>query len=233
MNVHQAKPAAGKAVLFYEKDDFIVRYARGGRERVQERKKFLPVLQIAAGQFANDHRMAGHLVLQQPFAEGTIAIAQVVDPYGSVDENHLRNPAPGDWPQSALGSAEAGQPRGAGPGDQRLQPHMDEGGFLFDSRQGRGLGEHVFFEDDGRSHAHEYASFICICQGRRLETPLATSRLPRPAGAAAIIRKRPRVQRGRGRRRRGGRGRAGPRWRTTRCAGRFRGRCRVRDRVRG
>jgi hypothetical protein len=34
MDVHQAKPAPGKAVLFYEKEYFIVRNALDGRERV-------------------------------------------------------------------------------------------------------------------------------------------------------------------------------------------------------
>lgn len=165
MDIHEAKPASGQAVLLDEKEDFIVRYALNRGERVQQRQQVFSALEIPTGQFANDHRMAGNLVLQQQFAEGVIAIAQVVDPYGSVDEDHLRNPAPGDGSQSALGSAEAGKPRSAGPGNQRLQPHVNEGRFLFDARQSRGLGEHVFFDDEGRSHAHEYASFICICQG--------------------------------------------------------------------
>ena len=64
MDVHQAKPASGKMALFYEIKYFIVRHALDGRERVQKREKFFPALQIATGQFANDHRMAGNLVLQ-------------------------------------------------------------------------------------------------------------------------------------------------------------------------
>lgn len=68
MDVHQAKTASGKAVLFYEKEHFVIRYALVGWERVEEREKFFPVLQITTGQFANDQRMAGNLVLQQQLA---------------------------------------------------------------------------------------------------------------------------------------------------------------------
>ena len=97
MDVHQAQPPSGQAVLFYEIEYFIVRHALDGRELVEEREKYFPALQIATGKFANDHRMAGNLVLQQPFAQGVIAIAQMVDPYGSIDENHFTEFCAGEW----------------------------------------------------------------------------------------------------------------------------------------
>lgn len=165
MDVHQAKSASGQAVLIYKKEYFFIGYALNGGERVKEGENFFSSFQMAAGQFPNDHWVTDNFVLQQPFAEGVIAIAQMIHPYGCVHENHLGFSAPGNGPQASLRSTEAGKSFRARARNQGFQPHMNEGGFSLHTRQLSGLGEHVFFDNDGRSHAYQYAIFLCIRQG--------------------------------------------------------------------
>ena len=63
VNIYKSQTATAKAVLFDKEKYFVVRHAINGRKGMQKRQKFFPALEIPAGQFSDNHRMAGHLVL--------------------------------------------------------------------------------------------------------------------------------------------------------------------------
>lgn len=63
MNIDQSQTAATKAVLFDEKEYFIVRYTLNRGQGVQQRQQFFSALEIPTSQFADNHWMTRHLVL--------------------------------------------------------------------------------------------------------------------------------------------------------------------------
>lgn len=91
---------------------------------------------MTACQFLNDERMtADPSSLKQPF-EPAIAVTEMVNPYGGVNEHQGlsgSSPAAGYGSKGFFSAAQPCQTLGALQGDQRLQTGMDQGGLFSDA----------------------------------------------------------------------------------------------------
>lgn len=68
MDINGPEPLAYQAIFLYELQDLLVFGLTGQGKKLKEREDFLHVLEIAAGQFADDERVAQHFPgSRQPF----------------------------------------------------------------------------------------------------------------------------------------------------------------------
>jgi hypothetical protein len=89
MDVDVTESRAHQAVLLDELQDLLVFCLSGQGKKLQVREDFKPVFEIAAGQFADNERVAQHLpILQQPF-QVRDAFPEMADPDRSVYQNHI------------------------------------------------------------------------------------------------------------------------------------------------
>jgi hypothetical protein len=65
MDVYVTESLGHQAVLLYELQDLLVLGLGGQGKKLQEREDFLPVLEIAAGQLADNERVAHHFPVIQ------------------------------------------------------------------------------------------------------------------------------------------------------------------------
>ncbi len=90
MDVYVTESLAHQAVLLYELQDLLVFGLGSQGKKLQKREDFLSVLEIAAGQFADNERMAQHFpVIQQPF-KIRVSLSKMTNPDRGVHENHLQ-----------------------------------------------------------------------------------------------------------------------------------------------
>ena len=71
MDVKVPKPFSHQMIQFYELEDLFVFCRSYQGKELQEGEDFVPVLQVATGEFTNDIRVTHHLsVIQQSFKVG-------------------------------------------------------------------------------------------------------------------------------------------------------------------
>lgn len=87
MNVNEPKPCPHELILLQEKEKFLESKSKGGRQGLQQRKNFKPVLQIPAGQFPNDKGMGHNLSFLEKILQVLATRPKMLDPNRRINED--------------------------------------------------------------------------------------------------------------------------------------------------
>ena len=110
------------------------------------------VPQISKRKLPCDKGVNEHNALLQRCREGRIAVVEVIDPHGSIDQQHARSPAPWGRLELRLAAAETGEAQCAFTLNQRFQPFPHQCGLFLQAGQRPGLGKEIFVQRNGGSH---------------------------------------------------------------------------------
>src|SRR5665647_372066 len=122
---------------------------------------------MPTGQFAYHKGVTKNLSFLEQGSQARVSIAEMVDPYRRVDENHSLPVAlsPRDGTEVFGRPAKLSKSFGAFPCDKIFEAHSDQGRLFLDAGQLGSPGDQIVVDVDGRSHMHRYAIFAHICQG--------------------------------------------------------------------
>ena len=153
----------------------------GACGRLREQPQDLaPASQRAAGEFADDERMAEHGVFQKQPGELSVGEAQDGRPKRTCRRGSRRLPpdrraTPGNGSKCPFGAAESRQAPGAFSGDQRFKAGPDHRCFLAQAAQLRRPVQQGVVNVQGGPHMHQYARLIHMRQ-RTVRHPRARTR---------------------------------------------------------
>jgi hypothetical protein len=88
MDIHIAQAEHHQPVILNKLQHFFISCGRRHGQRLEQPKDFLSVLQIPAGQLADDEWMGDHVSFLQEFDEAGAARSEMSNPNGCIDENH-------------------------------------------------------------------------------------------------------------------------------------------------
>lgn len=88
MDIDKTDTQTHEPMLIDEEEKLIRSDGESDGESLQQIQDSISVFEIAAGQFPDDIRMASHLTIEQQCFEPAVARAQMIDPDGSIDEDH-------------------------------------------------------------------------------------------------------------------------------------------------
>ena len=71
-----------------EKEKLVLGNGGSDGQSLQQIQDFIPVPDITAGQFPDDLRVASYLGIEKQCLEPVVARAQMIDPDGSINEDH-------------------------------------------------------------------------------------------------------------------------------------------------
>jgi hypothetical protein len=114
------------------------------------------VLQASKSQFADDEGMGKNSSVLQKGDKPFVRIAQMINPYRSVDEDHhraSRDATPRRCLRRRIGSAQSRKPPGAFPFDQSLKCLPHERRPFPDAGESLRFGKKIVVESKGRSHS--------------------------------------------------------------------------------
>jgi len=157
VGVDEPYATAVKVLIVDEGQDLVMLGLPRPRQGMKQFEDCVPPGEGTAGEFADHKRMADDVARLQEHGQLAVAPAQVVDPDGCVDEDHQRHrsarPAPPGHSGSAIRAAEGGKLFGRLSGNQCLEAHADEFGFLMDAGETGGGGERFVIDVERGSHA--------------------------------------------------------------------------------
>jgi hypothetical protein len=142
VGIDEPDATAMEIPILDEGEDFVMFGLLRPRESVKQLEDRLPPRKGTAGEFTDHERMADNIARFQKHRQLTIAPSEVIDPDRRVDESHGRRRLtrpPATWHSGfAIRAAECSEFFGGLTGDQRLEPHADELGFLVDAGEPSG-----------------------------------------------------------------------------------------------
>lgn len=173
VRIDQPNASTVKPPVFDERKYLVVLGLARSRQGMEEFEDHPPTCEGAASEFADHERMAHDLARIQDDGQPAIAAAQVVDPDRCVDKDHrwfdrddrgLRSawPATGGRCGLAIGATERGELLGCFAGDQCLEAHANELGFLADAGKPGGSGERFFIDVECRPHASFFTKVYAL-----------------------------------------------------------------------
>jgi hypothetical protein len=142
VSIDEPDATAMEITILDEGEDFVMCGLLRPRESLKQLKDRLPPRKGTAGELTDHERMADNIARFQKHRQLTIAPSEVIDPDRRVDEHHghrrlTRSPA--TWHSSlAIRATERRKFFGGLSGDQCLEPHADELGFLVDAGEPSG-----------------------------------------------------------------------------------------------
>ena len=143
-----------------EGKDFVGGGQVGLREATEQCQDFPALGEIPEGELAGDPRVAKNAALLQVSGEAATTGPEVVDPRGSVNEDHLRCRATARWgARGWLGSRESGEASSTLLLDECREGLPDKGGLLDGAGQSLCLGKKLVVESKCGAHSEPPSTF--------------------------------------------------------------------------
>src|SRR5574337_16606 len=92
MGVHPPNSASVEPLALNEFQDFAMLCQPGSRQGLQQNQHLSTIPQGTARQFPDDERVCQHLLFVEKTYQFSVAGAEVIDPDGSVDQDHATEP---------------------------------------------------------------------------------------------------------------------------------------------
>lgn len=92
MDNHQPDSDAHQVIPLNKEQYLIVCETRSRGECMKQGKNLRPVFQVATGQLTDDKGMNNHLKIEEQFFQMRVAFAEVVNPDGSINQDHYDDP---------------------------------------------------------------------------------------------------------------------------------------------